>query len=182
VFRRRFFRRRAPRRGKIAPRNVSSRSAIPWPWDQKSAARLWNIFNYSHFHSRLVTQGESIRVFPLSPLDRARRLALHSTWKRSDVSSYFAREPTVVSSQHFYRVIDHTRAAPARGANAAAEVAADVPRMRFPCTGAILSDAGTCPQIIQKLFSFPCRSDAKIAPSTTIEGSLMELKKREGYF
>jgi sulfate adenylyltransferase subunit 2 len=50
-----------------------------------------------------------------------------------------------------------------------------------PCTGAIRSEAGTVPQIIEEMISFRRSERENRAIDHDEEGS-MELKKREGYF
>src|ERR1700682_1179165 len=144
-------------------------------WDPKNQRpELWNIFN-----SRL-DKGESIRVFPLSNWTELDVWLYIYVEKIPIVPLYFARERDVVLRSGSIVVIDHpSQLLPGEKTQRLKC------RMRslgcVPCTGAIRSDAGTVPQIIQEMVSFRRSERENRAIDHDEEGS-MELKKREGYF
>ena len=144
-------------------------------WDPKNQRpELWNIFN-----SRL-DKGESIRVFPLSNWTELDVWLYIHVEKIPIVPLYFARERDVVLRNGSIVVIDHpSQLLPGEKTQRLKC------RMRslgcVPCTGAIRSDAGTVPQIIQEMVSFRRSERENRAIDHDEEGS-MELKKREGYF
>jgi len=144
-------------------------------WDPKNQRpELWNIFN-----SRL-DKGESIRVFPLSNWTELDVWLYIHVEKIPIVPLYFARERDVVLRNSSIVVIDH----PAQLLPGEKTQRLKC-RMRslgcVPCTGAIRSDAGTVPQIIQEMVSFR-RSERENRAIDHDEEASMELKKREGYF
>jgi sulfate adenylyltransferase subunit 2 len=144
-------------------------------WDPKNQRpELWNIFN-----SRL-DKGESIRVFPLSNWTELDVWLYIHVEKIPIVPLYFAKERDVVLRNGSIVVIDH----PAQLLPGEKTQRLKC-RMRslgcVPCTGAIRSDAGTVPQIIQEMVSFRRSERENRAIDHDEEGS-MELKKREGYF
>src|ERR1700682_1369938 len=144
-------------------------------WDPKNQRpELWNIFN-----SRL-DKGESIRVFPLSNWTELDVWLYIHVEKIPIVPLYFARERDVVLRNGSIVVIDRpSQLLPGEKTQTLKC------RMRslgcVPCTGAIRSDAGTVPQIIQEMVSFRRSERENRAIDHDEEGS-MELKKREGYF
>jgi sulfate adenylyltransferase subunit 2 len=144
-------------------------------WDPKNQRpELWNIFN-----SRL-DKGESIRVFPLSNWTELDVWLYIHVEKIPIVPLYFAKERDVVLRNGSIVVIDHpSQLLPGEKTQRLKC------RMRslgcVPCTGAIRSDAGTVPQIIQEMVSFRRSERENRAIDHDEEGS-MELKKREGYF
>src|SRR5467141_1172189 len=144
-------------------------------WDPKNQRpELWNIFN-----SR-INKGESIRVFPLSNWTELDVWLYIHVEKIPIVPLYFARERDVVLRNTSIVVIDH----PAQLLPGEKTQRLKC-RMRslgcVPCTGAIRSDAGTVPQIIQEMVSFR-RSERENRAIDHDEEASMELKKREGYF
>jgi sulfate adenylyltransferase subunit 2 len=144
-------------------------------WDPKNQRpELWNIFN-----SRL-DKGESIRVFPLSNWTELDVWLYIHVEKIPIVPLYFAKERDVVLRDGSIVVIDHpSQLLPGEKTQRLKC------RMRslgcVPCTGAIRSNAGTVPQIIQEMVSFRRSERENRAIDHDEEGS-MELKKREGYF
>jgi sulfate adenylyltransferase subunit 2 len=144
-------------------------------WDPKNQRpELWNIFN-----SRL-DKGESIRVFPLSNWTELDVWLYIHVEKIPIVPLYFAKERDVVLRNGSIVVIDH----PAQLLPGEKTQRLKC-RMRslgcVPCTGAIRSDAGTVPKIIEEMVSFRRSERENRAIDHDEEGS-MELKKREGYF
>jgi sulfate adenylyltransferase subunit 2 len=144
-------------------------------WDPKNQRpELWNLYN-----SR-VNKGESIRVFPLS------------NWTELDVWQYIHLENIPIVPMYFAK----ERLMVVRGQNLI-PVEQDIPllpdeqpemvlcRMRSlgcsPCTGAIRSDAGTVPKIIEEMMLFR-RSERENRVIDHDEEGSMEIKKREGYF
>src|SRR5882762_3048401 len=147
-----------------------------WPRESRKNQRpeLWNIFN-----SRL-DKGESIRVFPLSNWTEFDVWLYIHVEKIPIVPLYFAKERDVVLRNGSIVVIDRpSQLLPGEKTQRLKC------RMRslgcVPCTGAIRSDAGTVPQIIQEMVSFRRSERENRAIDHDEEGS-MELKKREGYF
>ena len=144
-------------------------------WDPKNQRpELWNILN-----SR-INKSESIRVFPLS------------NWTELDVwmyiyvegipivPLYYAREREVVERNgSIVLVYSQDQLLPGEKSKFVSC------RMRslgcVPCTGAIRSEAGTVPQIIEEMISFRRSERENRAIDHDEEGS-MEIKKREGYF
>jgi sulfate adenylyltransferase subunit 2 len=144
-------------------------------WDPKNQRpELWNTFN-----GRL-NPGESIRAFPIS------------NWTEIDIWHYIYRENIAIVPLYFAK----KRKMVQRGSqlipvDSSAKVHANediqmvMSRFRTlgcsPCTGAIKSDAGTIPEIIEELLE--TRSTER---STRIidhdSDASMENKKREGYF
>jgi sulfate adenylyltransferase subunit 2 len=145
-------------------------------WDPKNQrSELWNLFN-----SRL-QPGESIRVFPLS------------NWTELDVWQYIYTEQIPIVPLYFAK----ERPMLVRGDSLIPVEQPFVPRLPgeeprmvrcrmrslgcSPCTGAIRSDAGTLPAIIEELISFRRSERENRAIDHDQDGS-MEMKKREGYF
>jgi sulfate adenylyltransferase subunit 2 len=144
-------------------------------WDPKNQRpELWNLFN-----SR-VSQGESIRVFPLS------------NWTELDVWHYIYLENIPIVPLYFAK----PRPMVIRG-GALIPTEHNMPllpgeqpemvmcRMRSLgctyCTGAIRSEADTLPKIIEEMIQFRRSERENRVIDHDQEGS-MELKKREGYF
>jgi len=144
-------------------------------WDPKNQRpELWNLFN-----SR-VSQGESIRVFPLS------------NWTELDVWEYIHLENIPIVPLYYAKerqmVVRRSNLIP---------VEANIPllpgekkemvmcRMRSlgcsPCTGAIRSEADTLPKIIEEMMLVRRSERENRIIDFDQEGS-MEIKKREGYF
>jgi sulfate adenylyltransferase subunit 2 len=144
-------------------------------WDPKNQRpELWNVYN-----SR-VDKGESIRVFPLS------------NWTELDVWHYIHVENIPVVPLYFAK----PRPMVVRGGTLI-PLEHNIPllpgekpqmvmcRMRSLgctyCTGAIRSEAGSIPRIIEELIQFRRSERENRVIDHDQEGS-MELKKREGYF
>ena len=145
-------------------------------WDPKrQRPELWNVYNAR------VSEGESIRVFPLSNWTEL------DVWQYIEIESipivplYFAKErPMLVRGQSLIPVEQDF--VPRSEGEKPLLVRS---RMRSlgcsPCTGAIPSDADTVPKIIAELISFRRSERENRAIDHDTDGS-MELKKRAGYF
>ena len=145
-------------------------------WDPKNQRpELWNIYNSA------ITDGESIRVFPLSnwtELDiwqYIRREAIPS------VPLYYAAPRPVVTRDGVLIMVDDERMPLEEG---------EVPETRtvrfrtlgcYPLTGAVESDADTLPQIIQEML-VATRSEREGRVIDGDQDGSMEEKKKEGYF
>ncbi len=144
-------------------------------WDPKNQRpELWNIYNSG------INEGESIRVFPLS------------NWTELDVWLYIYREEIPISNLYFAQereVVRWNNQLIVKGdvmLNAAElETEPVVSRFRtlgcYPCTGAVLSNATTVPEIIQEMMVVRSSERTTRVIDHDSEGS-MEKKKREGYF
>jgi sulfate adenylyltransferase subunit 2 len=144
-------------------------------WDPKNQRpELWNLYN-----SR-VSQGESIRVFPLS------------NWTELDVWHYIYLENIPIVPLYFAKprpmVVRGTTLIPTE--HNMPLLPGEQPemvmcRMRSLgctyCTGAIRSEANTLPKIIEEMIQFRRSERENRVIDHDQEGS-MELKKREGYF
>ncbi|MGC2766859.1 MAG: sulfate adenylyltransferase subunit CysD [Candidatus Acidiferrum sp.] len=144
-------------------------------WDPKNQRpELWNIFNSK------IDQGESIRVFPLSNWTELDIWLYIHAEKIPIVPLYYAKEREVVE-RNGSLVLIHAKEELLPGEKTKFVRC----RMRslgcVPCTGAIRSEAGTVPKIIEEMISFRRSERENRAIDHDEEGS-MELKKREGYF
>lgn len=145
-------------------------------WDPKNQRpELWNLYNTKK------SQGESIRVFPLS------------NWTEIDVWQYiyqesipvvplyFAKERAVVVRDGMILLVDDNRFRLLPGE----EIVEKVVRFRtlgcYPLTGAIESTARSLPEIIVELIN--ARSSERQGRAIDNDAAAsMEKKKREGYF
>ncbi len=144
-------------------------------WDPKNQRpELWNLYNSRH-HA-----GESIRIFPLSNWTELDVWEYIHAENIPIVPLYFAKEReavvrgnSVLLLQNGMRLLPGERTQTVRC------------RMRslgcVPCTGGILSDAFTVPEIIEEMLTFR-RSERENRVIDHDEEGSMELKKREGYF
>ena len=145
-------------------------------WDPKSQRpELWNLYNAR------VTQGESIRAFPLSnwtELDIWQYIHLEQI---PIVPLYYAAPRPVVERDGMLVMVDDERLPLAPG---------EVPEERwvrfrtlgcYPLTGAVESRADTLPEIIQEMLLTRTSERSGRAIDHDQAGS-MEKKKREGYF
>jgi len=144
-------------------------------WDPKNQRpELWNLYN-----GRII-KGESIRVFPLS------------NWTELDVWMYIHIERIPVVPMYFAKeqdmVVRDGRLIPVYAGTRLND--GEVPervmcRFRtlgcYPCTGAVLSNASTIPEIIEEMMVV--RNSERITRLIDHDqDSSMEQKKREGYF
>jgi sulfate adenylyltransferase subunit 2 len=144
-------------------------------WDPKNQRpELWGILN-----SR-IAKTESIRVFPLSNWTELDVWLYIHVEKIPIVPLYYAREREVVERNGSIVVIyspeqllpgEKTKFVKCRMRSLGC----------VPCTGAIRSEAGSVPEIIEEMFSFRRSERENRAIDHDEEGS-MEIKKREGYF
>ncbi|MEM8573232.1 MAG: sulfate adenylyltransferase subunit CysD [Pseudomonadota bacterium] len=145
-------------------------------WDPKrQRPELWHLANTK------VNPGESMRVFPLSnwtELDVWTYIYLEDI---PVVPLYFAKERPVVERDGTLIMVDDDRLPLEEG---------ETPQMRkvrfrtlgcYPLTGAIESDAGTLPEIIEELVASR-HSERQGRVIDHDQAGSMEKKKQEGYF
>src|SRR3979490_2834414 len=144
-------------------------------WDPKNQRpELWNIFN-----SR-IAPGQHIRVFPLSNWTELDVWQYIHVEKIPIVPLYFAKERDVVPRNGSIVLIHSAKEILLGEKTQMLKCRMGSPRC-VPCTGAIRSNAGTVPQIIQEMVSFRRSERENRAIDHDEEGS-MELKMREGSF
>jgi len=145
-------------------------------WDPKNQRpELWNLYNTRK------SQGESIRVFPLSnwtELDVWQYIHQESI---PVVPLYFAKERPVVLREGLILLVDDARMRLRPGE----KIEAKKIRFRtlgcYPLTGAIESDAADLPGIILELVN--ARSSERQGRAIDSDAAAsMEKKKQEGYF
>ncbi|MBC8952770.1 sulfate adenylyltransferase subunit CysD [Xenorhabdus sp. PB62.4] len=145
-------------------------------WDPKNQRpELWRNYNGQ------INKGESIRVFPLSnwtELDIWQYIYLEQI---DIVPLYFAKHRPVIQRDGTWIMVDDDRIDLKTG-----EVISQR-KVRFrtlgcwPLTGAVESDAGTLPEIIEEmLISTTSERQGRLIDSD--QSGSMELKKRQGYF
>ncbi|WP_340618591.1 sulfate adenylyltransferase subunit CysD [Xenorhabdus entomophaga] len=145
-------------------------------WDPKNQRpELWRNYNGQ------INKGESIRVFPLSnwtELDIWQYIYLEQI---DIVPLYFAKHRPVIQRDGTWIMVDDDRIDLKPG-----EVISQR-QVRFrtlgcwPLTGAVESDAGTLPEIIEEmLISTTSERQGRLIDSD--QSGSMELKKRQGYF
>lgn len=167
--------RRDEEKSRAKERVFSFRSA-QHHWDPKSQRpELWHLYNARK------RKGESIRVFPISnwtELDVWQYIYLQDI---PIVPLYFARERPVVERDGTLIMVDDERMPLNPG---------EKPQMRkvrfrtlgcYPLTGAIASEAGTLPAIIQEmLLTRTSERQGRVIDNDA--SASMEKKKQEGYF
>jgi sulfate adenylyltransferase subunit 2 len=145
-------------------------------WDPKNQRpELWNIYNGKH------TQGESIRVFPLS------------NWTELDIwqyiyleeipipDLYFSKEREVVEYMGTKIMVDDDRMPEELRKTAKKENVRFRTLGCYPLTGAVESVATTLPEIIQEMLV--CTTSERQGRLIDSDGDAsMEKKKQEGYF
>jgi sulfate adenylyltransferase subunit 2 len=145
-------------------------------WDPKNQRpELWRLYN-----SR-VSQGESIRVFPLSNWTELDVWLYILREKLPIVPEYFAAERPVVARPGGWILADDERMRYQPGEKP------EVRRVRFrtlgcyPLTAGIDSDADTLEKIVSEMF-IATTSERQGRVIDHDGGASMEEKKREGYF
>ena len=167
--------RRDEEKSRAKERIFSFRSA-QHRWDPKNQRpELWRLYN-ARKH-----KGESIRVFPMSnwtELDIWQYIYLHDV---PIVPLYFSALRPVVARDGTLIMVDDERMPLAHG---------EKPMMKkvrfrtlgcYPLTGAIESDAGTLPAIIQEML-LTTSSERQGRVIDHDQAASMEKKKQEGYF
>ncbi len=145
-------------------------------WDPKNQRpELWNIYNGKH------TQGESIRVFPLSnwtELDIWQYIYLENI----DIPDlYFSKERPVVEYMGTKILVDDDRMPEELRKTAKMENVRFRTLGCYPLTGAVESEATTLPEIIQEMLI--CTTSERQGRLIDSDGDAsMEKKKQEGYF
>ncbi len=166
--------RREEERSRAKERIYSFRDAYG-QWDPKNQRpELWSLYNGR------VNSGESIRVFPLS------------NWTELDIWHYIALEDIPVVPLYFAEprqaILRRGQLIPVGAmtrVHAGEQVQTLMCRYRtlgcYPCTGAVVSDARSVPEIIDELKSSR-RSERTTRLIDHDQDGSMEQKKREGYF
>src|SRR5699024_8971822 len=144
-------------------------------WDPKNQRpELWNLFNgFKDF-------GENFRIFPLS------------NWTEMDVWQYIAAEGIDIPElylSHQREVVDRDGVYLAKNNFMQLQDGEEYTRktVRFrtigdmTCTGAVLSDAGTIPEIIEEVASAHSTERGNRADDKRSEAA-MEERKKQGYF
>jgi len=145
-------------------------------WDPKNQRpELWNVYNGKH------TQGESIRVFPLSnwtELDIWQYIYLESI---PIPDLYFSKEREVVEYMGTKIMVDDERMPEELRKTAKKESVRFRTLGCYPLTGAVNSEATTLPEIIQEMLV--CTTSEREGRLIDSDGDAsMEKKKQEGYF
>ncbi len=144
-------------------------------WDPKNQRpELWNLYNSK------ITQGESIRAFPLSnwtELDIWLYIHLENI---PIVPLYYAKERPVVEHNGQLILVDDERI-PLEGKEPKMEMVRFRTLGCYPLTAADRSSATTLPEIIKEMLLTRHSERAGRLIDYDEEGS-MEAKKREGYF
>jgi len=145
-------------------------------WDPKQQRpELWNTYNSK------VNPGESIRVFPLSnwtELDIWQYIHLEDI---PIVPLYYAAERPVVDYNGLTIMVDDDRMKIPEGQKPRMEKVRFRTLGCYPLTGAVESNAGTLPEIIQEML-LTTTSERQGRAIDHDESGSMEKKKQEGYF
>ncbi len=167
--------RRDEEKSRAKERIFSFRSA-EHRWDPKNQRpELWNIYNTK------ISQGESIRVFPLS------------NWTELDIWQYIYREAIpivplyyaakrpVVERDGVMIMVDDERMPLNNGEQPVMETVRFRTLGCYPLTGAVKSDAATLPEIISEMLTAR-NSEREGRVIDHDQSASMEKKKQEGYF
>jgi sulfate adenylyltransferase subunit 2 len=167
--------RRDEEKSRAKERVVSIRSA-QHRWDPKrQRPELWRLYNTRK------AKGESLRVFPLSNWTELDIWQYIHQERIPIVPLYFAAVRPVVERDGTLIMVDDERMVLEPGEQP------QLRRVRFrtlgcyPLTGAIPSEAGTLPQIIEEMLSART-SERQGRVIDRDAGASMEQKKQEGYF
>ena len=145
-------------------------------WDPKNQRpELWNLYN-----SKL-TQGESIRVFPLSNWTELDIWLYIWLEKIPIVPLYFAAPRPVVERDGQLVMVDDERMPLRSGERAENRMVRFRTLGCYPLTGALPSSATTLPDIIREMLLTKYSERQGRLIDFDEDGS-MEVKKREGYF
>ena len=145
-------------------------------WDPKQQRpEVWHLFNTKK------SQGESIRVFPLSNWTELDIWQYIHQENIPVVPLYFAKERSVVIRDGMILLVDDGRFRLLPGE----DIVEKMVRFRtlgcYPLTGAIESTASNLPEIILELTTARCSERQGRAIDNDASAS-MEKKKQEGYF
>jgi sulfate adenylyltransferase subunit 2 len=145
-------------------------------WDPKNQRpELWNLYNAK------VTQGESIRVFPLSNWTELDIWLYIWLEKIPIVPLYFAAERPVVERDGTFVMVDDERIPLRQGERPQSKLVRFRTLGCYPLTGALPSSATTLPDIIREMLLTKYSERQGRLIDFDEDGS-MEAKKREGYF
>ena len=168
--------RRDEEKSRAKERIFSFRSA-QHRWDPKrQRPELWSLYNVRK------APGESMRVFPLSQLDRARHLAIYHGRGDRDRPAL----PRRAAPDGGARRADpdgRRRALPAERRRKPVERSVRFRTLGcYPLSGAVESEADTIEKVVQEmLLATTCERQGRIIDRDGGDGS-MEKKKQEGYF
>ncbi|AKK03760.1 sulfate adenylyltransferase subunit CysD [Corynebacterium epidermidicanis] len=145
-------------------------------WDpRRQRPELWNLYNGGHL------PGENIRVFPIS------------NWTEADIWEYIGAREIELPSIYFA----HEREVFERGGmwltpgdwgGPRDDEALVTKQVRYrtvgdmSCTGAVLSDATTIPQVIEEISTSRLTERGATRADDRLSESAMEDRKKEGYF
>ncbi|HEX5278513.1 MAG TPA: sulfate adenylyltransferase subunit CysD [Micropepsaceae bacterium] len=167
--------RRDEEKSRAKERVFSFRSA-GHAWDPKNQRpELWSIYN-----TRL-SDGESMRVFPLSNWTELDVWQYIQQEKIPVVPLYFAKERPVVRRAGLWIMVDDGRMELEPGEKPEMRVVRFRTLGCYPLTGAIESTAASVAEIIDELLS-AASSERQGRAIDHDESASMEKKKREGYF
>jgi sulfate adenylyltransferase subunit 2 len=145
-------------------------------WDPKNQRpELWNLYNAK------ITQGESIRVFPLSNWTELDIWLYIHLEEIPIVPLYFAKERPVVERNGQLILVDDDRIPLQPGEKPRMEMVRFRTLGCYPLTAADKSPAATLPEIIKEMLLTRHSERSGRLIDYDEEGS-MEVKKREGYF
>ncbi len=145
-------------------------------WDPKNQRpELWNLYNAK------ITQGESIRAFPLSNWTELDIWLYIHLEEIPIVPLYFAKERPVVERNGQLLMVDDDRIPLQPGEKPRMEVVRFRTLGCYPLTAADKSPAATLPEIIKEMLLTRNSERSGRLIDYDEEGS-MEVKKREGYF
>ena len=167
--------RREEERSRAKERVFSFRST-QHSWDPKNQRpELWRLYNQRK------RRGESMRVFPLSnwtELDIWQYIYLQDI---PVVPLYFAKERPVVERDGVLTLVDDNRMPLADGEQPELRMVRFRTLGCYPLTGAVESDAGSLPAIIEEMLV--TRTSERVGRVIDHDqAASMEKKKREGYF
>ncbi len=145
-------------------------------WDPKNQRpELWNLFNTR------ISQGESIRVFPLSNWTELDVWLYVHLEKIPMVPLYFAAERPVVERNGTLIMVDDDRLPLEDGETPMMKMVRFRTLGCYPLTGAVESNASTVTEIIEEMLRTK-QSERQGRVIDYDEAGSMEEKKREGYF
>lgn len=145
-------------------------------WDpRRQRPELWQCYN------TLLSQGESMRVFPLSNWTEADVWQYIAYQRIPVVSLYFAKERPMIERDGMLLMVDDDRLTIRQGEQMVMIKARYRTLGCYPLTGAVRSDAATPEAVFEETRSARM-SERQTRLIDNDEPSSMERKKREGYF
>jgi len=145
-------------------------------WDPKNQrAELWNLFN------KRLTNGESMRVFPLSNWTELDVWVYIAVEQIPVVPLYFAAPRPIVERDGVLLMVDDDRFRLRPGERPATRNVRFRTLGCYPLSGAVESSARTVPDVVEEMIASSW-SERQGRVIDYEEGVSMEDKKREGYF